>query len=55
MNINELKLWLKNQVIFNDDSLLFIKEKIIYMEAILNLLNKVMSKNILFKIFKFLL
>jgi glycosyltransferase involved in cell wall biosynthesis len=40
MHINELKLWLKNQVIFNDDSLLFIKEKIIYMEAILNLLNR---------------
>ena len=40
LHINELKFWLKNQVTFDDDTLSFIKEKIIYMETILNILNK---------------
>jgi hypothetical protein len=39
MHINELKFWISDQVVFKDDYLYFIKEKIIYMEAILNLLN----------------
>jgi hypothetical protein len=39
MHINELKFWISDQVVFKDDYLYFIKEKIIYMEAILSLLN----------------
>jgi len=55
LHINELKFWLKNQDTFNDDVLSFIKEKIIYMEAILNLLNKkyILSINKILKISSF--
>ena len=40
LHINELKFWLKKQFIFNNVALHYIKEKIIYMEVIYNLLNK---------------
>ena len=39
MHINELKFWLKSKVNYNDD-FFFIKENIMYMEAILNLFDK---------------
>lgn len=40
LHIKELKFWVKNQVTFDEHALSFIKEKIIYMEAILDLFNK---------------
>jgi len=40
MLINELKHWLKNQRIFNNNSLNFIKERIIYMEVLQSILNE---------------
>ena len=52
LHIKELKFWLKNQVTFDDNALSFIKEKIIYMEAILNLFNKkyILAINKIYKI-----
>ena len=38
--INELKHWIKNQRIFNNNSLNFIKERIIYMEVLQSILNE---------------
>jgi glycosyltransferase involved in cell wall biosynthesis len=38
--INEFKHWIKNQRIFNNNSLNFIKEKIIYMEVLQSILNE---------------
>jgi glycosyltransferase involved in cell wall biosynthesis len=40
MYIKELKLWLKKQKLFNRNSVFFVKQKVIYMEAVLNILNK---------------
>jgi glycosyltransferase involved in cell wall biosynthesis len=40
MYINEFKLWLKKQKLFNENSIFFVKQKIVYMEAVLDILNK---------------
>ena len=40
MHINELKLWFKRQINIDDHKTYFIQQKIIYMEAILNIFNK---------------
>ena len=40
MYINEFKLWLKKQKLFNENSLFFVKQKIIYMEVVLDILHK---------------
>jgi glycosyltransferase involved in cell wall biosynthesis len=40
MYINELKFWLIKQKIFDSRSFIYVRQKIIYMEAILNILNK---------------
>jgi hypothetical protein len=40
MHINEFKSWIKNQRLFDENSIFFVKQKIIYMETILNILNK---------------
>lgn len=40
LHINELKLWLKKQKLFDKESTFFIKQKINYMQAILSILNK---------------
>lgn len=40
MYINEFKLWLKKQKLFNENSIFFVKQKVFYMEAILDILNK---------------
>ena len=53
MHVNELKYWLSNQSNFKKKSFFFFKQKIIYMEAILNLLNKnyILSIEQIFKIY----
>jgi glycosyltransferase involved in cell wall biosynthesis len=40
MYINEFKLWLKKQKLFNENSIFFVKQKVVYMEAVLDILNK---------------
>lgn len=40
MHINELKLWIKKQRSLDNNHIFFIRQKIIYMEIILNILNK---------------
>jgi glycosyltransferase involved in cell wall biosynthesis len=40
MHINELKLWFKRQINIDDHKTYFIQQKIIYIEAILNIFNK---------------
>lgn len=40
MHINEFKLWLKKQKSFNANSIFFVKQKVVYMEAVLDILNK---------------
>jgi len=53
MHINELKLWLKKSKLFDKNLLFFIRQKILYMEAILNILNQkyILSLKIIFKIY----
>jgi hypothetical protein len=52
VHIRELKFWFNNQVTFSKNSLSFLKEKILYMEIILNLLknNYILSINKILKI-----
>jgi hypothetical protein len=40
MHIEELKFWLKNQKVSCKDYFFYIREKILYMETMLNILNK---------------
>lgn len=40
LHINELKSWINSQKIFNRSSLLYIQQKIFYMEAILSIINR---------------
>ena len=40
LHVNELKLWLNNQKSFNKKFLFFIEERILFMEALINILNK---------------
>jgi hypothetical protein len=40
MYIKELKFWLKNQKISYNNYFFYVSEKILYMETILNILNK---------------
>ena len=53
--VNELKLWLKNQKFFNKNFLFFIEERILFMEALINILNKryLISIQKIFKISSF--
>jgi glycosyltransferase involved in cell wall biosynthesis len=53
MYINELKLWTKKKNIFNQNLLFFVKQKIIYMEAIVCILNKeyILTIKKIFKIY----
>ena len=40
MYIKELKFWLKNQKVSYKNCFFYVREKILYMETILNILNK---------------
>jgi glycosyltransferase involved in cell wall biosynthesis len=40
MHVNELKFWIKKEKLFDNSLMFFIRQKILYMEIILNILNK---------------
>jgi hypothetical protein len=40
MHINELKFWLKKEKFFDDSLIFSLRQKIFYMEIILNIFNK---------------